>query len=90
MKKTILLLLISISGFSQRTCGTMDKLQHLKDSIPGFTQQHQESMDYIYNPNNSQTLFRQPNSPTVVVTIPIVFHVLYKCYRKHFRRSNNV
>jgi len=36
-------------------------------------------MDFIYNSHNSQTLFsKQANSQVTVVTIPVVFHVLYK------------
>ena len=81
MKKilTLLILLCSVAVFSQRrTCGTMDKLQERINADPEFARQHQEMMDFIQDPNNPQTLFRQANSPSIVVTIPVVFHVLYK------------
>ena len=81
MKKLIALLLVitSLSAFSQRTCATMDKLHEEMNSNPNFAIHHQEVMDFIQNPNNSQALFnRGTNSPTIVVTIPVVFHVLYK------------
>ena len=85
MKKilTLIILLCSIAVFSQRrTCATMDKLQERLNADPEFARQHQEMMDFIQNPDNPQTLFRQPNSPAIVVTIPVVFHVLYN-YFKH-------
>lgn len=81
MKKILLfiLLLASLSVFSQRTCSTNEKVEVLKNSVPGFAAHHQETMDYIHNPQNPQTLFnKNPNNPAVVVTIPVVFHVLYK------------
>ncbi len=81
MKKLILLLIViaSFTAFSQtRTCGTMDKLYQRMEADPEFALRHKDMMDFIYNPNNPQTLFRQPNAPNIVVTIPVVFHVLYK------------
>ncbi|WP_298221544.1 M43 family zinc metalloprotease [Flavobacterium sp.] len=80
MKKLITLLLVitSFAAFSQRrTCATMDILHKRMETDPEFAMRHQEMMDFIYNPNNPQTLFRQPNAPSIVVTIPVVFHVLY-------------
>lgn len=81
MKKLIplLLVIVSFSAFSQqRTCATMDKLHQRIAADPEFAARHKEMMDFIYNPNNPQTLFRNPNAPSIVVTIPVVFHVLYK------------
>ncbi len=80
MKKffTLLVILSSVAMFSQRTCGTNDKVQALKNSIPGFAEHHEEVMNFVRNPENSQTLFRGINAPATVVTIPVVFHVLYK------------
>ncbi len=76
---TLLILLCSVSVFSQRTCSTNTKLNELKNTVPGFAEHHQDVMDYIQNPNNEQANFlRGTNSPAVVVTIPVVFHVLYK------------
>ncbi len=45
---------------------------------PSFAMHHQEIMDYIHNPANPQNRFNNSASPTTVVTIPVVFHVLYK------------
>ncbi|MBL0311092.1 MAG: hypothetical protein IPP77_16005 [Bacteroidetes bacterium] len=81
MKKilTLLILLCSVAVFSQRTCSTNTKLNELKNNVPGFSEHHQDVMEYIQNPNNEQANFlRGTNSPAVVVTIPVVFHVLYK------------
>jgi len=81
MKKilTLLILLCSVAVFSQRTCDTNRKLAELKNSVPGFAEHHQDVMEFIQNPNNEQAnVLRGPNSPAVVVTIPVVFHVLYK------------
>jgi Pregnancy-associated plasma protein-A/Secretion system C-terminal sorting domain len=80
MKKITLLfiVLVSLSGYAQRTCGTNAKLQELINADPEFGIHHQEVMDFIHNPSNPQTLFRNPSTPNVVVTIPVVFHVLYK------------
>jgi hypothetical protein len=81
MKKilTLLILLCSVAVFSQRTCDTNRKLAELKNTVPGFAEHHLDVMEYIQNPNNEQAnVLRGPNSPAVVVTIPVVFHVLYK------------
>lgn len=80
MKKLITLLVVitSISAFSQRTCATMDKLHERMLADPSLESHHQEVMNHIQNPDNPQSLFRRPNAPAVVVTIPVVFHVLYK------------
>lgn len=81
MNKIILIVIVmfSVSIFSQKRCNTDEKLQELIKTVPGFAKHHQETMDFIFNPKNPQTLFsRQPNAPAVVVTIPVVFHVLYK------------
>jgi len=80
MKKlfTLLVTIISFTGFSQRTCGTMDKLHERMNADPGFAQHHKDVMDFIQNPNNPQAVRRNAAAPTVVVTIPVVFHVLYK------------
>ncbi|HOZ75981.1 MAG TPA: M43 family zinc metalloprotease [Flavobacterium sp.] len=86
MKKIIVTLIAftAVSGFAQqRTCGTMDKVSLLKATVPGFEAHHNEVMNYIQNPDNAQarTIFNRGgdnNTPNVVVTIPVVFHVLYK------------
>jgi hypothetical protein len=81
MKKILSLLLVitSVSMFSQRrTCATMDKLHERMNADSSFAQHHKDVMDIIQNPNNTQELNRNPNAPSIVVTIPVVFHVLYK------------
>ena len=81
MKKLITLLLVitSLTAFSQRrTCGTMDKLYEQMRLDPSFEQHHKNVMDNIQNTNNLQAAFRGSNAPATVVTIPVVFHVLYK------------
>ncbi len=81
MNKTIslLLLLFSISLVAQRTCSTDEKLKDLIKNKPEFAAKYKEMMDFIYNPNTSKKIFtRQNNNATTVVTIPVVFHVLYK------------
>jgi len=80
MKKLLIAftVLLSLPAFSQR-CGNDALLEHLKNTIPGFEARHHEMMDYIFNPETPQTLFnRNPQQPHIVVTIPVVFHVLYK------------
>jgi Pregnancy-associated plasma protein-A/Secretion system C-terminal sorting domain len=76
MKKIILIVLAisSLNVFSQRTCATIEKINELKANNPSFAIHHQETMDYLQNPNTAQA----NRSPNVVVTIPVVFHVLYK------------
>lgn len=86
MRKIFLALIAftAVSAFAQqRTCATMDKMNLLSQTVPGFEAHHNEVMDYIHNPNNThaQTIFNRGgdnNTPNVVVTIPVVFHVLYK------------
>jgi len=76
MKKIILIVLAisSLNVFSQRTCATTEKMNELKANNPSFAIHHQETMDYLQNPTTAQA---NKNS-NVVVTIPVVFHVLYK------------
>ena len=76
MKKIILIVLAisSLNVFSQRTCATTEKMNELKANNPSFAIHHQETMDYLQNPTTAQS----NKSPNVVVTIPVVFHVLYK------------
>lgn len=81
MKKliTLLFVVVSLSAFSQRrTCATMDKMHQRMQADPEFAKHHEQVMKNIQNANATQPLFRSPNAPTAVVTIPVVFHVLYK------------
>ncbi|WP_290837017.1 T9SS type A sorting domain-containing protein [Flavobacterium sp.] len=78
MKKLILALLIlgSSSLFAQRTCSTNAKIEQLKAEDPGFASRHKVISRYLKDVKNLQknNSSQNPN----VVTIPVVFHVLYK------------
>lgn len=76
MKKIILVLLAisSLNVFSQRTCATTEKMNELIANNPSLAIHHQETMDYLQNPSTAQS----NKNANVVVTIPVVFHVLYK------------
>jgi len=75
----VFFLVFSMSIFAQRTCGTDAKLQELIKNKPGFATHHKEVMDFIYNPNTSKKLFsKQSSTANTIVTIPVVFHILYK------------
>ncbi|HEY0092634.1 MAG TPA: M43 family zinc metalloprotease [Flavobacterium sp.] len=80
MKKILLsmVLICGLSTFAQRTCAT-DAKTAAKMADPQFAAHHQEVMDYIKNPN-LQNRFNDASAPSVVVTIPVVFHVLYKTF----------
>ena len=78
MKKTFISLMILFSACinaQQRSCGTTQKLQELIANDPSFAQHHEETMDYLRNPQVQAANRQQPN---VVYTIPVVVHVLYK------------
>ena len=79
MKKVLLSLIVlcSITVSAQRTCLTDTKMAALK-SDPAFQAHHNEIMEFVRNPENYQTRLNDANSPTTVVTIPVVFHVLWK------------
>ena len=79
MNKIILLLiaLVSVSGISQRTCATSDKLAQ-KMADPLFAARHEAVMDQIYNATAAFDRPRNASAPAAVITIPVVFHVLYK------------
>lgn len=79
MKKIVLLIacLGSLSMLAQRTCATDEKTQELINTVPGYAAHHQEMKNYLRN-TSQENLFNKPNAPQVVVTIPVVFHVLYK------------
>ncbi|MEY2693013.1 MAG: hypothetical protein RIT03_1404 [Bacteroidota bacterium] len=79
MKKItfIIFFLGSFSLVAQRTCATNEKTQELINTVPGFAAHHEEMKSYLRN-TTQENLFNKPNAPQVVVTIPVVFHVLYK------------
>ncbi len=76
MKNTMCLLFVlaTIGTFAQRTCATGAKLEALKANDPAFATHHQETMDYI----RSTAALQTNKAPNVVITIPVVVHVLYK------------
>jgi len=79
MKIRILLLLMVLSVgsvFGQRTCLTTEKMNELIQADAKFAEHHRAVMNHIQTakPENN-FLARNPNT---VVTIPVVFHVLYK------------
>lgn len=72
-KKGFLILLTSFSVFAQeRNCDVDDRMQVLFDNDPTFESYHIDLMNELQSasPNNK--------SANQVVTIPVVFHVLYK------------
>ena len=79
MKKIIVLVLLlsTVIVEAQRTCATPQKTQELINTVPGFAAHHQEMKTYLRN-TSQENLFNKPNAPQVVVTIPVVFHILYK------------
>ena len=79
MKKIIVLVLLlsTVIVEAQRTCATPQKTQELMNTVPGFAAHHQEMKTYLRN-TSQENLFNKPNAPQVVVTIPVVFHILYK------------
>ncbi|HPW97437.1 MAG TPA: M43 family zinc metalloprotease [Flavobacterium sp.] len=78
MKKIIIVFLFvnSIVAIAQRTCHTNDKMNELIQNNPEFKIHHEETMDFIRNPNNTNAALNR--STSVVYTIPVVVHVLYK------------
>ncbi|MEY3399190.1 MAG: hypothetical protein RL220_1784, partial [Bacteroidota bacterium] len=76
MKKLYLLavvmLLSYVSAFSQRMCGTMEQHQHLLESDPLYEQRRQEIEQFT-----QQWLAEHPGEDRVLVTIPVVVHVVY-------------
>lgn len=79
MKELVLLLLfvISSSVYAQRTCGTPIKTNLLLQDSK-FAAHHKDVMDYIHKTNNAQNIFKIKRTKGTVVTIPVVFHILYK------------
>lgn len=78
MKKVLfsLIFLASVSGFAQRTCGYEDKIAELSATDPTFAAHHAQTKQLIQSQSTTQQ--RLALAPTEVVTIPVVFHILYK------------
>ncbi len=79
MNKYILLIfcLASVSGFAQRTCATTDKMAQ-KMIDPAFAAYHEAVMDQIHSSAESSNKQNATSAPSAVITIPVVFHILYK------------
>lgn len=78
MRKLILLIAVCFSFAlqAQRTCATNAKIEQLKADDPGFAAHHKVTTRYLTDVKNLQ---KSNTSQTPdVVTIPVVFHVLYK------------
>ncbi len=76
MKKLALLcLLITSFGFAQRKCATDEKMEALFQKNPAFKVAHNQLMK---NLENKDLYSKSQQSPSIVVTIPVVVHVLYK------------
>ena len=80
--RKVIITLFTVSFFSmfaqQRTCATNSVVDRLLQAKPELRPLSDEMRDFIHSPDNPQNLFRGPNTPAVIVTIPVVFHVLYK------------
>lgn len=82
MKKiTLLFLIASSSIFAQRTCLTQEKMKAVLNT-PEKKAHNAEVMNFVRN-SSQDNLFRTSNangtqSTNTVITIPVVFHVLYK------------
>lgn len=76
MKKLLLLALLAVaaSGFAQERCSTGRKIAELAARNPVFAKAYQESL--VETPH--ETALMRTSSPTTVVTIPVVVHVLWK------------
>ncbi|WP_191963396.1 M43 family zinc metalloprotease [Flavobacterium luteum] len=54
-------------------------MQNLIKNKPGFAAKYKEMKDFIYNPNPQKNVYsRQSSLTNTIITIPVVFHVLYK------------
>ena len=76
MKQLFLLLTVICSQFlfSQRNCGTPQKMKDFFKANPDKVEYSKELRKFLENPNN----LKRQNRTTSVVTIPVVVHVLYK------------
>ncbi len=79
MKFRILLLLMvlsSVVAFGQRTCLTTEKMNQLIQADEKFAEHHRQIMNHIQTAKSGNDF--SARNPNVVITIPVVFHVLYK------------
>lgn len=71
--------LVVFSNISaQRKCGTTQKMQELLAKDSKFAQHHSDVMNYIRTTESVSPLFKNRSAAATVVTIPVVFHILYK------------
>lgn len=77
MKKYLLFIAVLVSGFSygQERCSTTRKIEEKMAANPEFARRYLNSLEET--PEQAPAL-RTTLSPTTVVTIPVVVHVLYK------------
>jgi hypothetical protein len=81
MKRILLLFIMlwSCIGFAQRNCGTNQKLQQMFAQNPGLEAHHNQVMASIYSSAQFATeSTNQTQNTATVVTVPVVFHILYK------------
>ena len=71
-------LLCFVIVHAQRTCATSIKMNELFEKDTKFKEHHKEVMNYIRNPESVNSLFKKRTTAATVVTIPVVFHILYK------------
>jgi hypothetical protein len=74
-KLTLFCLLIASFSFAQRTCATDEKMEELFRKNPAFRIAHNQLMKNLENKN---LYSKSQQSPNIVITIPVVVHVLYK------------
>lgn len=76
MKQLFLILTVIFSQFlfSQRNCGTTQKMEAFFKANPDKVEYSKELRNFLENPEN----LKRRNRITSVVTIPVVVHVLYK------------
>ncbi|RYG50426.1 MAG: T9SS type A sorting domain-containing protein [Chitinophagaceae bacterium] len=82
MKKLLLLsaLALGLCGQAQRTCGTPQKIQERLQTSPEFQANYEIVRQQLRNAATQQALSVESTAaqPSVVVTVQVVVHVLYK------------
>ncbi len=81
MKKLLFSVLVLCSGFSfaqQRNCATPIKMQERIDADPAFAAKNEQVRAELAAATNTIMSTNGGAATNVVVTVPVVFHVLYK------------
>lgn len=73
---TLMFALLSVAVSAQKRCGTNERIAQLSND-PEFFARHQAITRYLKDARMHQRNL-SANMPNVTVTIPVVFHVLYK------------